>query len=220
MQSRRLRLITTEKCWYFSSDSWRALPREREHVARVLARPAAEPSTPTKRRVVPRAPDVVRRHAFDDQLRTGRRPAVRSSASTTGVRRKRIVRRPAGRPARASAAAPVRAAPRRPPPAPRSWPRESGPRSAARRPARSPGRARTDPELPPSVEQSWSTTSGLRLGHLSRRQPLLVVDVAENRLHQLLVGDPAVAGGISDHGDLLLGAAPATAASGIGGASA
>ena len=49
----------------------------------------------------------------------------------------------------------------------------------------------------------------LRLGDLARRQPLLVVDVAEDRLHQLRVGHAAVAGGISNHGDLLLGLARA-----------
>ena len=42
-----------------------------------------------------------------------------------------------------------------------------------------------------------------RLRHLARREPLLVVDVAEDRLHQLVVRNPPVPGGIPDHRDLL-----------------
>ena len=42
-----------------------------------------------------------------------------------------------------------------------------------------------------------------RLRHLARREPLLVVHATEDRLHQLVVRNPPVPGGIPDHRDLL-----------------
>ena len=42
-----------------------------------------------------------------------------------------------------------------------------------------------------------------RFRHLTRSEPLLVEHVAENVLHQLRVGGPAVPGGVSDYGHLL-----------------
>ena len=106
-----------------------------------------------------------------------------------------------------------------------SWPSRRRPSSSARRhdvggtaklasrnrpakcsPAAAPvSRSRsTDPELPPSVEQSCRRTCPGALGDLTRRQPLPVVDVAEDVLHELLVGDAAVASGIANDRDLLL----------------
>ena len=97
MHSRRLRLITTEKCWYFSSDSCRPF-HGNVSTSLVLRDDGQRHVDADETRVVARAPDVVGRHALDDHSGAAMRRRRAASAATTAAAADRDAGWPAGLP--------------------------------------------------------------------------------------------------------------------------
>ena len=220
MHRRRLRLMTTEKCWYFSSDSWRPFH------GNVSTSPAFADDRQRHVHADERA-GRIRRDRRNPPARPRRSAPVRATVARSRRRRHDRWQAEADRDAAGRRAVPGGFGRRNSFEARRDDRRRHrvvGFEKAA-------GEVQSDRLARRQIEQHRSrvaaerrtvvraATSASRLRHLARREPLLVVDVAEDRLHQLLVGHRGCRGRDSRSPRPAASAVRGAVASGIGAAS-